>query len=444
MVARTLVAAVLVARCGSAQNLVPKVHYGFATNLSAATPFRRKAAVFASVGDGEMVLFSGKAKDWRVNRGHMAYVGDTWRLRLNGRGAEWTRLDFGLLRRDRPDARWKSAGDGVDGRLYIFGGHVQRGSASIFYDDLWVLDAEDAWRQILPETSDAPWPSRRRGHAVAAASGKLVVVGGRREKKQCLSDVWVYDPGPNAWVEAPTPGYGCRWGHTATSVPRIDGAPFLTDPVVAVFGGRHKEDNGDYDYFGGTQHSVWLYSVTRDVWEEAVAATEVGPAARDHHAAAYVDGGLFVTGGKTTDLAAEAQDDLWRFDLATRTWTDLSAGKQPRSRYLHSAATWPSAPPLTPAGGDRKGAMVVFGGEHIKSRRHGKKKYVRYNDVWGYWPEGTWVELIDDVGDESALYLSPFALEGVKRAAMAATVLTAAGVIVTAIYYRTSIPNAIY
>ena len=47
MVAWTLVAAALVARCGSAQNLVPKVHYGFATNLSAATPFRRKAAVFS-------------------------------------------------------------------------------------------------------------------------------------------------------------------------------------------------------------------------------------------------------------------------------------------------------------------------------------------------------------------------------------------------------------
>ena len=84
-------------------------NYGFATNLSAATPYRRKAAVFASVGGGDLVLFSGKAKDERLNRGRMAYVGDAWRLSLSGRGARWTRVDAGLPRAERPAARWKSA-----------------------------------------------------------------------------------------------------------------------------------------------------------------------------------------------------------------------------------------------------------------------------------------------------------------------------------------------
>ena len=111
--------------------------------------------------------------------------------------------------------------------------------------------------------------------------------GGRRERKTCLSDAWAFDVAAGAWSEVATPAYGCRWGHTATTV----------DRRVAVFGGRHKEDDGDYDYFGGNQHSVWFYDVAGDAWEEAPALTDVGPAARDHHAAAYVDGGLYVAGG---------------------------------------------------------------------------------------------------------------------------------------------------
>ena len=200
--------------------------------------------------------------------------------------------------------------------------------------------------------------------------------------------------------------------------------------------------DGDYDYFGGDQHSVWLYSVTRDAWHEATSATPYGPKARDHHAAAYLNGGLFVQGGKTTDLAKSAQDDLWRFDLRTRLWTNLSAGKQPKSRYLHSAATWFTAEPLKPSEEPENGAVVIFGGEHIKSRKHGKKKYVRYNDVWGYWPlnpdqaHGDWVDIIGTDGDAAALNLSPFALRGVKVASTVAVVLITLGLIATAIYYR--------
>ncbi|KAH8081675.1 galactose oxidase [Aureococcus anophagefferens] len=395
-------------------------NYGFATNLSAATPYRRKAAVFASVGGGDLVLFSGKAKDERLNRGRMAYVGDAWRLSLSD-AARWTRADAGCpgerpaagspRRRRRTVARARErermrtaplpqAGDGIDGELWIFGGHVERGTKSIYFDDLWALDASNAWR----------------------------------EHKTCLSGAWAFDVAAGAWSEVATPAYGCRWGHTATTV----------DRRVAVFGGRHKEDDGDYDYLGGNQHSVWFYDVAGDAWEEAPALTDVGPKARDHHAAAYVDGGLYVTGGKTTDLAAEAQDDLWRFDVATHTWADLTAGRQPRSRYLHSAATWATAPPLAPSERPELGAMVVFGGEHIKSRRHGKKKYVRYNDVWGYWPLGEWVELIDDRGFASALYLSPWSLRWVRLASEAAVVATCVGVVAVAIYYRVSIPEATY
>ena len=43
-------------------------HAPKAANIS-QTPYRRKAAVFASLEDGTAVLFSGKTKDARVNDG---------------------------------------------------------------------------------------------------------------------------------------------------------------------------------------------------------------------------------------------------------------------------------------------------------------------------------------------------------------------------------------
>ena len=39
------------------------------------------------------------------------------------------------------------AGDGVNGNLYIFGGHVQRGSHSFYYDDMWALEKQSSWRE---------------------------------------------------------------------------------------------------------------------------------------------------------------------------------------------------------------------------------------------------------------------------------------------------------
>ena len=76
-------------------------------------------------------------------------------------------------------------------------------------------------------------------------------------------------------------------------------------------------------------------------------------------------------GGKLTDQATSALKDLWRYDLVGRTWSEMHPAVAPSSRYLHNMAAWP--------GGH---AIVLFGGEHIKSRKSGKKKYARVNDVW--------------------------------------------------------------
>ena len=87
--------------------------------------------------------------------------------------------------------------------------------------------------------------------------------------------------------------------------------------------------------------------------------------------------------------------------------------------------------------------MLLFGGEHIKSRRNGKKKYVRFDDVWGYWAaraptDGTWVRLVDNAGGTKQPVLSPFALVGVRVASAVLVVLLSLGVVALGLFHRFS------
>ena len=75
-------------------------HAPKAANIS-QTPYRRKAAVFASLEDGTAVLFSGKTKDARVNNGSVRGVpsccgGFTSFIRVVSRndGSGWFLLRF--------------------------------------------------------------------------------------------------------------------------------------------------------------------------------------------------------------------------------------------------------------------------------------------------------------------------------------------------------------
>ena len=56
-------------------------------------------------------------------------------------------------------------------------------------------------------------------------------------------------------------------------------------------------------------------NASRDEWAKGQVQGKLSPAKRDHHATAYVDGHLYIHGGKLTDQATSALKDLWRYDL---------------------------------------------------------------------------------------------------------------------------------
>ena len=122
-----LAAALVLAACAAKKSskvkaTKPPNEYSTKNTTIAASPWRRKGAVFEEVGPSRFVLFGGKVKDPRANDGRAAYAGDAWLLtvrRLAAGGAEWTPLAGSEMIRAPPSpiSRWKAGGAGVNGAL---------------------------------------------------------------------------------------------------------------------------------------------------------------------------------------------------------------------------------------------------------------------------------------------------------------------------------------
>ena len=80
-----LAAALVLAACAAKKSskvkaTKPPNEYSTKNTTIAASPWRRKGAVFEEIGPGRFALFGGKVKDTRANDGRAAYAGDAWLL----------------------------------------------------------------------------------------------------------------------------------------------------------------------------------------------------------------------------------------------------------------------------------------------------------------------------------------------------------------------------
>ena len=244
--------------------------------------------------------------------------------------------------------------DTTNNRLLIHGGNLQGSDA----DDLWAYDfANNSWTELTPTGTK---PSGRTGHvaAVDTSSGKLLIHAGNGD----LDDLWAYDFAGNSWTEL-TPS-GSKPAARADHVAAMD----TSSGKLLIHGGFKGKDNLD---------DLWAYDLASNSWTELTPSGSK-PAARNKHVAAVdtSSGRLLIHGGSQIFATL---DDLWAYDLAGNSWTELTpSGAKPAGRNDHAVAMDASS-----------SRLLIHGG-----RLGSSGSFARLNDFWAYdFDNSSWADL---------------------------------------------------
>ena len=207
----------------------------------------------------------------------------------------------------------------LGGKLYVIGGfHPGEMEQVEVYDP-----KADGW-QPLPSM-----PTARSNLAAVAVAGKVYAIGGATDERLCDA-VEAYDPLSGLWSRAASLPMA-RSSHTAAVV----------DGKIYVVGGEISDDEGE----AVSTDRVDMYDPAANSWQQMAAM----PTARDSHAAAVVDGKIYVTGGYSEfgDASGGCSDALESYDPVTNTWTTLASLDYFRAWHASAAI---------------KGKLLVFGG----------------------------------------------------------------------------------
>ena len=239
------------------------------------------------------------------------------------------------------------------------------------HDETWTLDHDTSTWEKLEPSGEVP-PGRIGGRmAYDAGSDRVVMFGGLDPVTfEMMNDTWAFDLGENRWERMqPAVSPAARNFGSLVYAPEID--------RVVLFGG------GDWErVFGDT----WTYDVDTDEWTELTPA--VSPPARDYHALVRdpEEQHLFLYGGMDDyDASGEVpKDDVWTYDYAANTWTELEETGAPSARAWYGAA-------YDHATGD----VLIFGG--------GPSRDAYTNELWSYrHATGEWA-LLGPGADEQEL-----------------------------------------
>jgi N-acetylneuraminic acid mutarotase len=202
--------------------------------------------------------------------------------------------------------------DSETGSLILFGGRDADGAP---FGDTWVYAvADQTW---TPVEGAAPAPRFGQAVTVDAANRALYLFGGQAGE-DFFNDVWRFDLDTLAWSEIaasdarPTPRYG-------TSAV-LDGDGNILVSHGFTFEGRFDD--------------TWSLDPATGIWTDLSPAAETRPLKRCLHEAVWDAEGnrMLLYGGCSSGFGPCPQGDLWAFDPATRTWTELTPAASPAAR----------------------------------------------------------------------------------------------------------------
>lgn len=233
-----------------------------------------------------------------------------------------------------------------------------------------VFDTEErTWSTLKPEGT---FPCARSYHCATAADGKFIIHAGcgnteAGESATCgtkgrLWDAWSFDVALSQWTRLADSPEPARGGTSITNVNnqvyRFGGFSGVAEVGGAVDSLKLGEAKWETKVFGATE------GLGRS--DEGELKSEDGPGPRSvaglHGVgnaviSLYGEGKPSPTGGH--DAAGNFWDDVWRYDVGAKTWSEVKvAGEKPSPRGWFASD----------ASGDR---VVVWGGLNAQNERMG-------------------------------------------------------------------------
>lgn len=256
-------------------------------------------------------------------------------------GFQWQTVET----QGQPEKRHECGVVACEGKLYLIGG---RG--------ILPVNIYDPPTRQWSEASKTPLEIHHAQPVVL--NGKIYLFGamtGRYPDEKPLKHVLIYDPGDDRWSEGAKIPWRRRRGSCGTVVHQ--------DKVYMVGGIRDGHQGG---------FVAWLdeYDPATDTWRKLADA----PRARDHFAAAVIDGKIYAAGGRRTSKETGQVFELTIpqvdvYDIQSGTWTTL-AEPLPTRRAGTSTVAW-------------DGKLVVIGGESTQKQAHHEVQM--YDSATGQW-----------------------------------------------------------
>lgn len=240
--------------------------------------------------------------------------------------------------------------DPIGRRVIVFGG---AGTSGVL-NDLWAFDFITlSWSRLEP--SGGP-PEPRLGHdAVYDPIGHQMVVWAGQQDSRFFNDTWTLDLTRLEWRDvSPTRRPQARYGSAS----------------IFDFAERRLVQFAGFTELSRRFQDTQAFDLDTHTWEELNPPGD-RPGVRCLHTAAF-DVALrrmIVYGGQRSGPL----DDLWAFDLGSRSWTELTPAERPAGRMLAASFI------------DREGRFIVFGGNTEAGS---------VNETWSYdLVTGRWARL---------------------------------------------------
>ena len=282
--------------------------------VSGIRPAIRGGAPAVWIGDENRAVFFG---------GMSPITADTWELDLSKR--RWRELTSEFQTAPLPRCHHSFVSDKNNTNMLLFGGFSNAGR----FNDLWRYDnTGNRWERVAHTGSV---PARRCLHVstIIESTGEMFLYGGIQGggglSSDFFEDTYLYNPQSQHWRQINVAGPGKRSGPIAFYA--------SSENAVFLWGGKQ---------FNILPNSLWRFDVVTEHWSE-VATTGDIPAGREDPIHFWDDASnsLVMASGGDVRGSVILFNDMYRLNLATRSWERLSFSEAPPPRWRGTLAYEP-------------------------------------------------------------------------------------------------------